>query len=284
MPLLGADQRIVAGAAATLVWREFDQHGEPTVNGGTAPTVAVVRADGTAVSSGTATNATTYWSWALTAAQTERVDTLTVTWTIGTVDVTTTVAVVGGVVASIATARALEPEMPQIADEALYVARGAAEDELERITRRAWVSRANRVEIPSVERPTLVMPDWDLRSVRKVETIDTAGTATEYTGTVRVDSAGLLHRVDGTCWPCSGTVRVEYLHHADLPHDLVAMFARRWRWWCNQAKSAVPGRALSFTLEQGGAFRLAAPGEYTTGDVEVDGTYGRHTRREYGIA
>lgn len=66
----GSDVRVVAGAAATLTWGEFDQDGEPTnETTGTAPTVTVTRLDGTTVSTGSATDATTHWSYDLTAAQ-----------------------------------------------------------------------------------------------------------------------------------------------------------------------------------------------------------------------
>lgn len=285
----GADVRVVAGAAATLEWREFDQDGEPTNTTGSAPTVTVTRLDGTTVSTGTATDATTHWTYALTGAQTgAQPDELTASWVVGGVTHTTTASVVGGQYCSLARARDNDTWFSGTnapSNDRLLLARRVAEAEVEWVTERSFVARADRVSVESPGRWTLILPDWDLRSVRYVAHVDTGGTETEYTGAVRVDDAGLLYRVDGSSWPCTGTVVVEYEYgHRGVPGDLVEMFVRRWKWWASQASAKTFSRTETWSAgEGGGTIRFAATTARKTGDADVDAAYERWTQHRYGL-
>ena len=76
-----ANQRVIAGAAATLSFQGVDQYGEPADPG--TVTVEITRADGTElVASGTATtgSGSSPRTYALTASQTAELDRLTAVW------------------------------------------------------------------------------------------------------------------------------------------------------------------------------------------------------------
>lgn len=272
MTIPAEHQRIVAGAAATLRWQPFDQNGEPVAASGTAPTVTVVGADGTAVSSGTATDAGDDWTYALTAAQTERVDTLTVTWTISGVDAVTTVAVIGGVYLTRAAAIALQPALDAVTAADWPLVRAIAERECERITLRSWVPRHHRETLAAYDRPALLLSYDLVTEVREViET--TGGTATTYTSGVSADVAGLLRKDSGGYW-CADTVTVDYVHGTPIPPpDLLEAFAARCRYWANKSKSGIPGKAQTWATDGGMTFRIQTAGPDRTGDDDVDAVY-----------
>jgi hypothetical protein len=45
------------------------------------------------------------------------------------------------------------------------------------------------------------------------------------------------------------------------------------------AKTGVPDRAISFQVADGGSYRLAMPGAYSTGIPEIDAVYARYSLR-----
>jgi hypothetical protein len=66
------------------------------------------------------------------------------------------------------------------------------------------------------------------------------------------------------------------------PADLVREAKIRLRTVLNSNKSGVPDRASSFTMAEGGTFRLDMPGPFKTGIPTVDAAYGRYSRRSTG--
>lgn len=265
-------QRIVAGADATVRWQPFDQDGEPVAASGTAPTVAVVGADGTAVASGTATDAGTYWSFDLTAAQTARVDTLTVTWTVGGVDNETVVAVVGGVYLTRVAATLLRPSLANITADDWPTIRAIAERECERITHRAWVPKHYRQTSPAPGRPGLELHYDPVIEIREV--LETTGsTSTEYTAGVTATYDGLLYKTSRAAWS-GDAVTVDYVHgHATPPPDLLEAFAARCEYWAGRRVSGIPGKAATWAVDNGTSFRLATASVERTGDDDVDAVY-----------
>lgn len=271
MTIATEHQRIVAGAAATLRWQPFDQNGEPVAASGTAPTVTVVGADGTAISSGTATDAGDDWTYALTASQTERVDTLTVTWTISGVDAVTKVAVLGGVYLTRAAAIALRVEIDKVTAEEWPLVRAIAERECERITMRSWVPRHHRETIRGNGKAALLLGYDQVSEFREVLEVD-GTTSTEYTSGVH-ETSGMMFKTGGGSW-CSERVTVDYVHGTPtMPPDLLEAFASRCAYWAGKRKSGIPAKATTWVIENGTSFRQQTAGAARTGDDDVDGVY-----------
>lgn len=288
MPDLAIDQRIVAGAAATLRFTPYDQDGEPVAPSGTT-TIAVVTSGGSSLSSGTATNGATECTYALTASETETLETLTATWTKSSVDYTTTIAITGRPYCTVTDAREIDRAFAElnVATSRLIEIREAVEAECEMITGRSFVPRHRRVELPAPGSRELVLDDVDIRSVASVTETSSSNADTVLSDALDESAwrAGIIRKLDGTKWYSTGTLIVDYTHGMDRPpRDVVEAFVRRWRWWATQATSNVPARAVSFSAEGGGTFRLATPGRFATGDPEVDGVYGRYIVKPYGVA
>lgn len=287
------DQRIVIGAAATLEYVHVDATGEPAAP--STCTVGVTKADGTVVvSAGTATSAGTgtgVRTYSL-AARTEP-EQLKVTWTADSVGHVEYMDVVGGELWSVAYAASVDPSFAsgQWSDATVKRGRTLAERECWDLTGRRFTPHYQRVRLsPRSDRsPTLVLPDWDIRSVREIVEVDTAG-AVSYTWTaadlltvVPSDAGVLLLR--GSTWPVGVELIVGYEHGADRPPPpIIEATLRRARYWLSRPTSTLPDRATTFDAQSGGTYRLAFPDARSTGDLEVDAIYGRYRRQEIGVA
>lgn len=290
--------RVLKTAAATLT-RTFYVD-ETATDLADPPTVTVKRLDGTPVVTGTAVDAPgsgvyTYTLPGGPAAPTSatwQLDELVVSWT-GTlagavVTLTDIVEVVGGYFFGLAEARASDNTLNDpvkyptalLADKRIEV-----EQECERICGRAFVPRFARATVDGAGTGTLLVPHRDVRAVRAVSIDGTAVTGSALTA-VKPTAAGTLERTDGARWP-AGTrnVVVEVEHGLDAPPaDLQNAAMRRLRSLLNATRSGIPDRASSFTVTDGGTYRLAMPGRHKTGIPDVDAVYEAYSARLPGFS
>lgn len=295
--------RIPRGAAATIS-HTFCALGTETPTDPTGtPTVAIVDAGGSTVTSGNATPAgssTGRVTYALPAQA--ALAQLTATWTAtvaGSVLVEADqVEICGGYLFSLTEARASDASLSSTttyptAD--LIAKRQEVEEEFEDICDRAFVPRYRRAVLDGSGTSELLLTDADwaaaqrsagdvrtIRSVRMADRIDgtfTAFTAGELAAIAVAD--GTLRRVDGTVWTEGlGNVVVEYEYGlASPPSGLKRAALLRLRSRLNLSKSGIPDRATSFTSADGGTYRIEQAGPWKTGLPEVDAALARYTRR-----
>jgi hypothetical protein len=265
----------------------------PTDPTGTT-TYTIVDANGDAVTAGNATLVAGEGRTTAVLAGQAVLKHLTVTWA-ATVDGTARsevdyVEVVGGFYFTTAEGRASDASL---ADPVKYppddieAARLEVEVECEEICERAFVPRYRRLILDGTGTSDLVLQDAEVRSIRRVAVAPTmSGTFTDLTAgelaalAARADRT--LRRTDGNVWTEGfRNVVVEYEYGLDRPPvDLVKAAKTRLRTRLNINKSSVPDRAMSFTVADGGTYRLSLPGPFTTGIPEVDAAYARYSLRE----
>lgn len=251
-------------------------------------TATLKRLDGTTVDTATATRIDV-GTYTYTVPEQPDPDYLTLDWT-GTlsgaaVSLRDYVEIVGGFYFGLSQAR---DEYRELRDTAkwpnvrLAQKRVEVEQECDTITGQAWVPRFGRYLLDGTGTDELVAPDVMLRTVRAVSVADRAGgtfvalSAAELAATAALDS-GVLVRGDGTPWPAGRrNVLVEVEHGADLPPAEISTAAMaRLAAKLAQPSSAIPPRAVSWTLGQGGVFRISTPNARMTGMPDVDAVYQR---------
>jgi hypothetical protein len=261
-----------------------------------AVTVIVKRLDGTTVTSGSATHPGPSGVYTFPIPEQAQVDTLTVDWS-GTlagavVSVRDRVEVVGGFLFGLAEARTAHPGLANTTEfpsTLLARKRIEVEQECERICRRAFVPRFNRVTLSGNDQDRLPIPNVDgrgseLRTVRAVSVGGVAWSAPDVAA-VGVTDFGVIKRPGGALWPAgTGNIIVEYEHGFDLPpSELSEAAILRLRSRIAMPSSGVPDRAVSFTVTEGGTFRLSMPSKERTGIPDVDAVYERHTRQQSAV-
>lgn len=286
-----------AGALATVFLLD-----ETPTDSSTTVTYAVTDAAGASVASGNATHRTTgVYSFTLPAQTALKA--LTVAWSAtvgGSATTTTTYAeIVGGHFFTLAEARnsddsLADTERYPLAD--LVAARLEVEAECETICDRAFVPRYARVTLDGTGTADVLLrhPDpfrsvADVRTVRSVSMADSPdGTFTSFTVAQLAD---LMVTADGTLVRTGGdvftegraNVIVEYEYGLDRPpSDLVRESKIRLRTALNANKNGIPDRASSFTVTDGGTYRLDLPAAFKTGIPTVDAVYARYSRRSTG--
>jgi hypothetical protein len=292
--------RIAKNAAATLA-TVFLLDETPT-DSSTTVTYTVVDAAGGAVATGNAVHGSTGVYRFVLPAQTA-LKKLAVTWSAtigGSATTTTTYAeIVGGFFFSLAEARNSDESLGDadlypLAD--LVAGRLEVEAECEMICDLGMVPRYARVVIDGTGTSELLLQHPDVgRSVAAVRTIRSVsmsdspdGTFTSFTAAQLADLAatgdGKLVRTGGDVFTEGrANVVVEYEYGLDRPPpDLVRESKIRLRTVVNANKSGVPDRASSFTVAEGGTYRLDMPGAFKTGIPTVDAAYGRYSRRSTG--
>lgn len=268
-------------------------------------TYAVVDAAGASVASGTASSGGVgTGTYSFTLAAQSALKALTVTWSAtiagSATTVTTYAEVVGGFFFSLKQGRDSDASL---ADTSVYptadltAARLEVEVECENICDLAFVPRYARVVLDGSGTDELLLqhPDRTYRSVAEVRTIRSVTMASSVDGTftafTAAELADLAVNADGTITRTGGqaftegrrNVIVEYEYGLDSPpSDLVREAKIRLRTVLNSNKSGVPDRASSFTMVDGGTFRLDMPGPHKTGIPTVDAAYGRYSRRTTG--
>lgn len=267
--------------------------GETGTDSSTTVTVTVVDANGTAVASGNATSAGAgQYTFALAGQPLTML--LTVTWsaTIAGSSVTETsyAEVVGGFFFSLVEGRASDSTLADTgkfptAD--LSAKRLEVEVECEEICDRAFVPRYRRTVLGGSGSSELMLAGVnEIRSIRSVKVASQIGeTFTALTpgqlAKLAVTPDRVLLRTDGDIWPEGrSNVIVELEYGLDAPPpDLKRASLTRLRSRLNAARSGVPERALSYTTDVGGTYRLSVPDAYTTGLPDVDAAYERYSLR-----
>lgn len=244
--------------------------------------VAVKRLDGTDAGSGTATHGGTgVYTYALTPSA--NVDTWTVDWTGSIAGATVTardiVEIVGDFYFGIKEARddmqlGAVPTSATIAQK-----RTEVEQEAERICQVAFVPRFERQKINGSGTPLL---GTRRRFVRAVRAVSIAGVALDAPtlAALGFTDDGIITRPGGTAWPSgAGNIIIEYEYGYDTPPEEIRTAAKlRLRSVLGRSSSGVPDRALSFTIADGGIYRLSTPARQKTGMPDVDGVYERYYR------
>lgn len=287
---VSADQRILAGAAATLSWQPTDSDGEPAAPDGVV-TVGVTRADGTAlIAPGTATSGATDnpRTVALTSAQTSTLDWLLATWTdAGGGTATTIHEVVGGFYFTLAELRNAQPDLADASKyppEALLAARWQVEDEFEDIAGVAFVPRYRRARVLGHGTQTLILPDPLVRTVRSVWAYSTATAYTVFTAdqlaALAPYAGGYITDGNGIAFSCGFDHVVAYEHgHDRPPADLQRLAMVRAREVANESKTTIPARAERYTSPEGTlVFSLlpGGPGGRRTGNPDIDAALTRY--------
>jgi len=290
--------RVLKTSAATLA-HTFYVGETPTDATGTV-TVAVTDANGTAVTSGNATHPGPAGVYNFALPGQASLSRLSVAWSAtisgSAVVQTDVVEVVGGFFFTLAQGRASDSSLSDTtkyptAD--LETKRVEVEEECEAITDRAFVPRYARVVLDGTGESDLVLkhpdPERSIAHVRSIRSVKMAPRADEafvaFTAgelaALQVADDGTLRRVDGVPFTKGyGNVIVEFEYGLDgPPAELVQACLTRFRSRLNLNKTAIPDRASSFTVADGGTFRLDLPGAFKTGLPMVDAVYARYSRR-----
>jgi hypothetical protein len=255
---------------------------------------SVKRLDGTVVASGNASGPTAQHVYTVTVPAQSQVDLLTVDWTgsVGGATVTARdyIEVVGGFIFGLAEARAVPPilDSTRYPTDKLAQKRIGVEQECETICGQAFVPRFARVAFTldygsrgTTLASKLALPSINVTALRAVS-VD--GVAQSLTG-LSVGQSGVLR---GLVWAGTTTgtrIIVEYEHGMDFPpEDLKDACMLRLRSRLTQGDSGVPQRALSFSVADGGVYRLSTPSGTRTGIPDVDGVYERYTLGMGGFA
>jgi hypothetical protein len=257
-----------------------------------AVTATLKRLDGTTVTSGTATHPGPTGVYMFAVPEQATVDTLTLDWS-GTlagavVSVRDHVEVVGGFLFGLAEARAAHPGIANTTaypSSLLAEKRLEVEQECERICRLAFVPRFARVTLSGDGTDWLPTPDSELRVLRAVSVDGTAWSAPDVAA-VNVLKYGALKRPIGAVWPVGDSnIIVEYEHGFDYPpSDLTEAAILRLRSRIAMPLSGIPDRATSFTVTEGGTFRLSVPNRDRTGIPDVDAVYEGYASQVAGFA
>lgn len=292
--------RIAQSSAGTLS-HTFLVDETPTDAVGTV-TYAAVDAAGNAVVSGNATHgATGVYSFVLAGQPQLSAGTVTWTGTVGGSSTTQTTfyEIVGGYFFSLAQARASDEVLADTGDYTtaeLVDGRLEVEAECEHICDLAFVPRYDRVVLDGTGTGEVLLKLSDLgrsvaavRAIRSVSMADSPdGTFTDFTVAQLADldatADGKLVRTGGDIFiEGRANIVVELEYGLDRPPpDLYRQALVRLRTVLNIPKSGVPDRASSFTMTDGGTFRLDLPGPFKTGIPSVDAAYGRYSRRPTG--
>lgn len=288
----------VARTSVGLLTHVFEV-GETPTDSSTTPTVAVTDATGASVSSGNGTH-TTPGTYTYTLPGQASLGWLSAAWA-GTIAGTAVtqidqVEVVGGFFFSLAQGRGSDNSL---ADTSKYTtadlerARLEVEEECEAICDRAFVPRYLRMTLNGTGQPDLVLehpqPERSIAHVRTIRSVQMAPRAQDTfvsltageLAALRVTEDGSLRRLDNRLWTEGWqNVIVELEYGLDAPPaELVKACLTRFRSRLNLNKTSVPTNALSFTVQDGGTYRLDTPGAWKTGLPQVDAVYARYSRR-----
>lgn len=176
-------------------------------------------------------------------------------------------------------------------DDFLVAKRTAVEQEAEAIAHTAFVPRFARVALDGSGTDSLVVPDMDLRAVRSVKVADgygqpyTALGAGELAAVAPLDS-GVLVRDDGSTWPRGRrNVIAEYEYGQDYtPTEVSDSAIMRLRYMVSSTRTSIPDRAISYTILEGGVYRMAQAGKRSTGSPDIDAAYQRHGNETFWLA
>lgn len=255
--------RIVQGLSATLQ-HTFYVDGVATDPSPDSATVTITRDDGTAVVTGAATTntGTGTVSYTLTPAQTATLDRLTVGWTATFSGQSQTfsevVEVAGGVLFTLAQARALKPldNTTDYPTARIVEARTMVETALEDACGVAFVPRYERRLVSGNGRSVLMLVPR-LRAIRSVS-IDDADIGVTATGTIRVLPTGEAYYP--AWWDVGiGNLSVAFEHGHDYPPPRVSQAALLWT-RSFLVRGPIDDRTTQMTTDDGTSI-LSVPGQ-----------------------
>lgn len=291
--------RIPRNASGTLTHTFYVD--ETATDSSVAVTYAVVDANGTTVASGTATSAgasTGRYTFTLAAQATLQRGSIAWVATIGGSATTETdyFEIVGAFFFTLKQGRDSDASLvdtTKYPTSDITAKRLEVEVECETICDRAFVPRYERVVLDGTGTSTILLRPTDpTRSVSDLRTIRSVTMAPQVDETFVAFTAAQLAAVtwtpDGSLRCTDGNVFTEGLRNVVVeyeygldgpPAELVTASLTRLRSRLNFNKSGIPDRATSFTVQEGGVFRLDMPGAFKTGLPEVDAVYARYSRR-----
>ena len=255
---------------------------EVATDAAAAVTVTVKRLDGTDAGSGTATHTTPgMYTYALTPSA--QLDTWTVDWS-GSIAGTTVVArdiveICGDFLFGLGEVRTDMKIPVTVTPATLAQKRTQVEQSAENICQIGFVPRFERQKLSGNNTALLGMKRRFIRAVRAV-TVGGIAWAAPDVAALGFNDDGMIIRPGGALWPAgAGNILVEYEYGLDYPPEDVRDAAKlHLRSVLNRSSSGVPDRALSFTVADGGVYRLSTPSRYKTGISDIDGVYERYTR------
>lgn len=258
-----ANERVLVGVDVTLHWTNRDQDGEPSAY--TDPvTVAVAKADGTSVLTGSAVagDETGEWTFSVAASFNTTLETWTVTWTRDDgAEFITTVRVVGGYHVSLTEARAIDPSLiGGVFDDATLIrARSQAEEEIKKMTNVDFVPTYHRVRISGNNDVELLLPDPYLRTMRSAVSYGYLAGTTSWSysasslAAVPANDVGVATLIDGSFWEYGlQNLLLEYESGLDLaPYDVQLATVMLMRYRTNQTRSGRVVNAQTITGPNG---------------------------------
>lgn len=248
-------------------------------------TVTLKRLDGTVVNTATAGHPGAAGVYTYPCPPQADVDMMRLEWTGTLAGASVTLAdyveIVGGYLFDLDEARAQPPalDVTRWPQSLLAAKRIAVEDECERICGYAMVPRFARFTLSGNASPSLLLPSIFLRKIRSVTVDGTALSAGELAG-LRFGDQGIVTRANGFPWSAltPNNIVIEVEHGLDFPAPgITDANMLRLRTKLADTTAEVPKRALSFTLQSGGVYRLATPSGEKTGVPDVDAVYERET-------
>ena len=283
--------RVLRTAAVTLT-HTFTVDEVPTDATGNV-TATLKRLDGTVVNTATAGHPGDPGVYTYVLPAQSQLDVLTLDWscTLGgssILSVRDQVEIVGGFLFSPAEARAAHKQL--LSSHTTWPTIGLAtkgvlvEQECERICRQAFVPRFARIALSGNNTPSVgipqTLPHTMLRTLRAVSVGGVTWSAPDVAA-VGLSDTGVLTRPGGAIWPAGQrNIIVELEYGWDLPPEEVRDAAiLRLRSRLTSTTSGIPDRAQSFSVADGGVYRLSTPSAERTGIPDVDAVYARWTRQ-----
>lgn len=281
-------KRILKNTAATLQATFYSD--EATVDADGAVTVTITKADGTVLVNAAAAShvgAAGSGLYQYVLAPQATLEQLTASWsgTFSTIPQTVTsgVEIVGGTLFSLAEARASDASLADTTKyptSALAAARTEVEEEFEHICGVNFFPRYRRITLDGSGTAAIWIADPLPLAIRSVKTLATDGTPTSFTAAelaaIRLSRTGRIERVTGEFASGSSNIIVEYESGFSFVPDSVRRAGLlRLRSRLNLHKSAIPDRATSFSIGEGGTYRLDTAGPLATGLPEVDAVLSR---------
>jgi hypothetical protein len=204
---------------------------------------------------------------------------------------------VGGFLFDIGAARATHNSQAnpwnagRYSNDLLVAKRILVEQEAEAIGHVGFVPRFARFALDGSGTDSIVTPDMDLRAVRAVKVAARYGqtyvdlTAAELAAVAPLQS-GVLARDDGGIWPAGRrNVIVEYEYGKDYcPPEVTDAAIMRLRYIVTASRTTVPDRAISYTILEGGVYRMAQAGRRSTGSPDIDASYLRNGNPTFWLA
>ena len=173
----------------------------------------------------------------------------------------------------------------------LVAKRIAVEQEAEAIAHAAFVPRFARFALDGTGTDEIVTPDMNLRAVRGIKVAERYGqpygdlSVGELAAVAPLES-GVLARDDGSVWPLGRrNVIVEYEYGKDYtPPEVTDASVMRLRYMVSATRTSIPDRAISYTLAEGGVYRMAQAGKRSTGSPDIDAAYLRNGNPTFWLA